>query len=75
MFTSRKNGKSIFLPAAGIRGDGDLSSAGSNGYYWSSSLDTDSPPLAYYMCFFSGSVYTDYLNYRFDAHSVRPVSE
>ncbi|MBR3076094.1 MAG: hypothetical protein IKH11_10140, partial [Bacteroidales bacterium] len=31
------NGKSIFLPAAGLRYDTYLGSAGSNGYYWSSS--------------------------------------
>ena len=34
--TSKTNGNSIFLPAAGIFGSLDLSFAGSRGYYWSS---------------------------------------
>ena len=33
------NGKSIFLPAAGYRGNSGLCRAGSYGYYWSSSVD------------------------------------
>ena len=74
MFTSRKNGKSIFLPAAGIRGDGDLSSAGSNGYYWSSSLYTYYPGYACRMDFDSVFVGT-YSSYRCSGLSVRPVSE
>lgn len=32
------NGGQVFLPVAGSRWDGDLSYAGSSGYYWSSSL-------------------------------------
>ena len=36
-FTSKTNGKSIFLPAAGDRRYGDLRLAGECGYYWSSS--------------------------------------
>lgn len=35
-FTSKINGNSIFLPAAGFRGDSDLKNAFSDGYYWSS---------------------------------------
>ncbi|KWW27698.1 MAG: hypothetical protein F083_2594, partial [bacterium F083] len=42
------NGNSIFLPAAGGRLGGELSSAGSVGRYWSSSLDT----RPYGACFF-----------------------
>ena len=34
----KKNGNSIFLPAAGYRYDGNLYFAGSDGNYWSSSL-------------------------------------
>ena len=41
------NGNSIFLPAAGYMLDGTPSSAGSYGYYWSSSLNTVSPGYAY----------------------------
>ncbi|MBR5324708.1 MAG: hypothetical protein IKV14_07840, partial [Muribaculaceae bacterium] len=39
--TSKKNGNSIFLPAAGFRYGSDLSDAGSEGFYWSSSLRTN----------------------------------
>ena len=41
--TSKSNGNSIFLPAAGYRDDSSLNNAGSTGYYWSSSLYTDNP--------------------------------
>ena len=35
LITSKRNGKSIFLPAAGIRMDTDLINDGSRAYYWS----------------------------------------
>lgn len=57
--TSKKKGytkNSIFLPAAGYRVDSSLNDAGSDGLYWSSSLDTDNPDSAYYLYFYSGSV-------------------
>ena len=41
------NGNSIFIPAAGYRGDSSLSFAGGYGYYWSSSLYTGSPCVLY----------------------------
>ncbi len=41
--TSNINDNSIFLPAAGYRYNDDLNDAGSNGYFWSSSLITDIP--------------------------------
>lgn len=73
--TSNKEGytdKSIFLPAAGYRYYSDLYSAGSDGYYWSSSLDTDDPSYAYYLSFDSSDVgWNDYDRYY--GHSVRPV--
>ncbi len=68
------NGNSIFLPAAGYRAGTSLYYAGSYGYYWSSSLSTDSPYYAYFVYFNSGSVYWD-LDLRCDGQSVRPVSE
>lgn len=69
------NGNSIFLPAAGVRGDADLSGVGSDGGYWSSSLDSGNPYRAWYVFFYSGSVYS-YANFhRFLGYSVRPVSE
>ena len=33
------NGATIFLPAAGLRWSSELDDAGSNGYYWSTTLD------------------------------------
>ncbi len=70
------NGNSIFLPAAGRRGDTGLYSAGSGGYYWSSSLYTDRPHNAWGVYFHSDGVYRYYGNrYRYDGQSVRPVSE
>ena len=69
-----KNGNSIFLPAAGFRRDTNLDNVGLDGFYWSSSLNTDSPGLAWYVYFGSGNVFrTDY--YRYLGQSVRPVTE
>ena len=70
--TSKSNGNSIFLPAAGHRFVSDLLDAGSYGVYWSSSLS------AYYSEF-ACSLYfnSDDINwhgiYRCDGKSVRPV--
>ena len=36
--TSKRNGNSIFLPAAGYRGSSNLGDAGNDGSFWSSSL-------------------------------------
>jgi hypothetical protein len=72
--TSKKNGNSIFLPAAGYRVDGSLFDAGSIGYYWSSSLETGYPYYAYFLGFYSSSVDVDYC-YRCFRHSVRPVCQ
>lgn len=73
--TSKKKGytkNSIFLPAAGFRLDSSLSSEGSYGYYWSSSLCTYNPSSAYYLDFDSSYVYW-YYNSRYNGRSVRPV--
>ena len=50
--TSKKNGATIFLPAAGCRDDTGLYLAGNYGSYWSSSLNE------------SGSYYASYLYFR-----------
>ena len=70
--TSKSNGRSIFLPAAGDRYGSSLRSAGSYGYYWSSSLYTDDPIRAYYLDFTSGNVDWSYCS-RYYGQSVRPV--
>ncbi len=66
------NGNSIFLPAAGDRLGTSVSGAGSNGRYWSSSLDSSDPSRAYYLYFYSGNV--DWRSYaRYYGPSVRAV--
>lgn len=74
MVTSKKNGNSIFLPAAGYRSRDFLDNVGSNGIYWSSSRDTDYPYGAFNVFFISGDVYRS-SNFRYYGFSVRPVSE
>ena len=66
------NGNSIFLPAAGCRFDSSLSRAGSCGYCWSSSLNTDYPYYAYGL-YFSSSRVDWRISYRYYGQSVRPV--
>ncbi len=66
------NGNSIFLPAAGYRVGTSLVKAGSDGGYWSSSLNLDNPYYAYYLVFNSG-FYDWYYYDRFYGFSVRPV--
>ena len=70
--TSKSNGNSLFLPAAGYRGDTSLSNAGSVGYYRSRTLTTYFSDDAYYLYFGSGNIYADH-NLRSSGYSVRPV--
>ena len=70
--TSKSNGNSIFLPAAGYRWSGELRNAGSFGYCWSSSLDPGYGYLACYLYFGSGYRYWGY-SYRDRGRSVRAV--
>jgi len=69
--TSKINGNSIFLPAAGHYSTANYR-AGEYGYYWSSSLSTDTPDRAWYVDFDLNSESRDY-NYRYYGRSVRPV--
>ncbi len=66
------NGNSLFLPAAGYRYYSALSFAGSNGYYWSSSLSSYYSHDAYELYFGSGSYGWDDSG-RYCGRSVRPV--
>ena len=72
---SETNGNSIFLPAAGYRGNGGLDDAGSRGYYWSSSLNADDADDPYAACGVAfDSDYVGRSSYgRCDGQSVRPV--
>ncbi len=70
--TSKSNGNSIYLPAAGYRSGSSLGRAGSDGYYWSSSLATVGPSSAWGVYFHSGHVLRDSSS-RYYGLSVRPV--
>ncbi|MBQ9363644.1 MAG: Ig-like domain-containing protein [Bacteroidaceae bacterium] len=72
--TSKTNGNSIFLPAAGYRFDSSLSSAGSYGDYWSSSLNASVSSYACHLDFDSGDVDWYYDN-RYNGRSVRAVCQ
>jgi uncharacterized protein (TIGR02145 family) len=70
--TSKTNDNHIFFPAAGYRYGSDLYGAGSDGYCWSSSLNTVDSDYAFYLYF--GSDYVDWSNYRrYYGQSVRGV--
>ena len=71
---SKTNSNSIFIPVAGYRADADLSSAGSCGYYWSSSLGTDCPDYAWGIGFYSGYVGGSSFG-RDGGQPVRPVQD
>ena len=70
---SKKNGNSIFLPAAGRRIDSELYDAGSQGFYWSSSLRTSyaNYTARFFYIVMSGSIM--YVPERCTGFSVRPV--
>ena len=72
LFTA-SNGNTLFLPAAGYRGSSSLYYAGSGGYYWSSSLYTGNPILAWYLYFSSdgSDVYGGYRDYGRSVRAVR----
>ena len=74
-FTSKKNGNSIFLPAAGCRYGTSTDDAGERGYYWSSTPYESNSQGAYLLYFGSGgSAYTGWGS-RNGGRQVRPVLE
>lgn len=72
--TSKINGNSIFLPAAGDRSSTCLGYAGSFGFYRSSSLTAGLPNSACFVNFGSDYVCWSYCS-RYYGFSVRPVTE
>lgn len=70
-FTSRINGNSIFFPASGYRNGSGLSNRGSDGYYWSASLYSQTG--GYYLYFDSTGVLPANNYIRFYGFSVRAV--
>lgn len=72
--TSKLNGRSIFLPAAGWRDGSSTVDVGSHGYYWSASLCVNTPSNAYYLYFDIDDIHW-YDYERRGGQSVRAVSE
>ncbi len=71
---SKKNGNTIFLPAAGGGDANGRVIEGSHGRCWSSSLYSSYPGYAYFLCFSSGAVDVRvYGNDRDHGYSVRAV--
>lgn len=73
-FTSKKNGATLFLPAAGGRWYSEIDYAGSYGYYWSRSLSAGGPGSAWSLNFNSDGCGVS-SNYRGNGFSVRPVRQ
>ena len=72
--TSKTNGNSIFVPAAGCRYGASLCYAGDYVYFWSSSPYGGDAELAYRLYFDSSGHCVDWGD-RYYGRSVRPVSE
>ena len=72
MFTSKINGNSIFLPAAGYRLRNSLDYQGEGGNYWTSTLLPTDCTYAGSIAFGAGGA-SMYYNGRLNGRSVRPV--
>ena len=74
-FTSKRNGNSIFLPAAGWRDGTSTDGAGEYGFYWSSTPYESITQDAYYLCFSSWGDADTGWHLRDSGRTVRPVLE
>ena len=74
--TSKRNGRFIFLPAAGRREDESVDDAGSMGYYWTSTLHGKYMYSAWCSYFDESRTYPSYYDYysRYYGFSIRPVA-
>jgi hypothetical protein len=70
--TSKINGNSLFFPACGDRGNGEIHWVGQQGYYWSSTVDVTNTAYACYLVFSSYGVYP-WSSWRFGGRNIRPV--
>lgn len=73
-FTSKTNGNSIFVPAAGNCDNGSVKHVGSNVYVWSSSLYESLSRNAWYLLFNSDNAGMS-TNYRCNGLTVRAVKD
>jgi hypothetical protein len=71
-FTSKTNGKSIFVPAAGSCSNGTVIDVGSYGLLWSSSLSESDSRFGWYLSLNSSSVGVYYFS-RYSGYAVRAV--
>lgn len=74
LFTSKKNGNSIFIPASGCTNNYSVYSRGTSGSVWSSSLNYSNPISAWCLYFYSNGVGVNYGYDRCDGRSVRGVT-
>lgn len=74
-FTSKTNGNSIFIPAAGYREKSQLYTAGEWSHFWSSSLNEGWPDCARMIGFVSDSGWFKNETIRYDGLPVRPVRQ
>ncbi len=72
VFTSKVNGNTLFIPAAGCYISSSIFNVDSYCYLWSSSLRLDDPSGAYSLNFSSGNIGM-YYSFRCYGFSVRPV--
>ena len=72
LFTSKKNGKSIFIPAAGLAWDGSVANSGDYGNVWSSMLSSGNVDYGQYLSFYSGDASLS-VNDRYSGFSIRGV--
>ena len=74
MFTSKRNGNKLFLPAAGCRLNAKFQYSTTSGYYWSRTLYTSGPGYGCRLYFEDTEVITYYIgNYRYRGFSLRGV--
>lgn len=75
LFTSKKNRRTLFLPASGFRMHKDISDVDSYGRYWAKSLYTGRPDLAWHLDFYRSHCEMIWNGDRFLGYSVRPVRQ
>ena len=74
LFTDKKDSsKTLFFPSAGICGNSSIYYVGSDGYYWSSSLNSSDVSIARYLFFYYGGVNWVYNYGRYYGLTVRGV--
>jgi hypothetical protein len=71
-FTSKITGHSIFFPAAGCRVSESNYEKGTDCYYWTTTVDAESPYASRYLRFYVGKVFLASM-FRYYGMNVRPV--